>query len=63
MECGELIPFFALLLHMEFSLPVKMSVSQPMSFLSFDLLILFPIPGGEECKGLCGAWLAADLKL
>jgi len=38
-----------LLAHMAFALPVKLSLSQPMSFLTFPLLILSPIPlGGSE---------------
>jgi len=43
MGSSELIPSFALLVHMAFALPIKLSLSQPTSFLSFTLLIVFPL--------------------
>ena len=45
---GELIPWLALLVCEAFALPIKLSLSQPMSFLIFTLLILSPIPPGGE---------------
>ena len=47
---SELIPCFALLVHVAFALPIELSLSQPMSFLTFTLPILSPIPlgGGSE---------------
>jgi len=48
MESGELIPCFALLVCAAFGLLVKLSLSQPMSFLSFMLLILSCIPLEES---------------
>jgi len=52
---GERIPSFALLVGVAFALPIKPSLSQPMSFLTFALLILSPIPLGGVSKGLCSA--------
>jgi len=46
---------FALLACMAFALPIKPSLSQPMSFLAFALSILSPIPLEGASKGLCGA--------
>ena len=43
---GEWIHSFPLLVRTAFALPVKLSLSQPMSFLTFILLILFPVPPG-----------------
>ena len=45
---SEWIPCFALLVRTAFALPIKLSLSQPMSFLTFTLLILSPIPLGER---------------
>jgi len=49
MGSSELISWFALLACVAFALPIKQSVSQPTSFLTFTLPIIFPIPlwGGE----------------
>ena len=48
-------PYFALLVHTAFILPVKMSLSQSMSFLMSTLLILFRIPlRGEWANGCVG---------
>jgi len=46
---------FALLARLAFTLPIKLSLSQPMSFLTFTLLILFPIPLGGASERLRGA--------
>jgi len=48
MGSSEWILYFALLVRAMFALPVKLSLSQPTSFLIFPLLILFPIPLGSE---------------
>jgi len=51
MGSGEWIPFFALLAHAAFALPVQLPLSQPTSFLTFTRLILSPIPlkaGSEQ---------------
>ena len=57
----ELVPWFGLLVRSAFALPVKLSLSQPMSFLTFILLVLSPIPpGGSE--QLRGAWLLTGAK-
>jgi len=50
MGSSELIAYFALLPCTAFALPVKLSLSQPTSFLTFTLLILSPIPrwGSEQ---------------
>jgi len=53
---GERIPYFALLAHTAFvCLSVKLSLSQPMSFFTFTLLILSPIPleGSEQAALWC----------
>lgn len=44
-----------------FALPIKLSLSQPMSFLSFTFLLLslITLPGVTE--GLCGAELTAGV--
>jgi len=44
MGSSELIPYLALLTCMAFVLPIELSLSQPMSFLTSTLLILSPIP-------------------
>jgi len=56
MGSSELIPCFALLAHMAFALPIKISLSQAMSFLTFTL----QIPTGEGgSEWLGGAELSA----
>jgi len=46
---SELIPYSAFLVHTAFALPIKLSLSQPMSFFTFTLPIPCPIPpGGSE---------------
>jgi len=52
---NELIPSFALLVHTDFALPVKLILSQPMSFLTFTLLIPSPILPVGVSEWLCGA--------
>lgn len=48
------IPHFALLVYTAFTLPTKVSPSQPMSFLSFALLILSPTPlQGNKAAAFC----------
>ena len=44
MGSGEGIPCFALLACTAFAFPITLSLSQPMSFLTFTLLILYLIP-------------------
>jgi len=44
MGSSERIPSFALLAPAAFALPVKLTLSQPTSLLTFTLLILSPIP-------------------
>lgn len=46
---SELIPYLSLLTYATFSLTVVLSLSEPKSFLTFTLLILFPIHIGG-CK-------------
>ena len=55
MRRSEWIPCFALLACTAFALPIKLSLSQPMSFLTFTLPILFPIPlvGNEQAAVWC----------
>lgn len=54
---GELIPRAALLTCADFALLIKLSLSQPMSFLSFTPLILLPTPLWEESvSGCVGLW-------
>lgn len=43
MGSSELVPSFALLVCVGFDFPIKVSLSQPMSFPTFTLLILSPI--------------------
>lgn len=45
---SKLIPHFVLLLHTDFTLTIKLSLSHPMNFLNFTLPILFPRPTGRE---------------
>ena len=57
MRSGEWIPYLALLVHAAFALPIKQSLYQHTSFLTFALLIVPPIPpwGGywvSSCVGL-----------
>ena len=47
------IPWFALLVNTAFALPIKLSLSQPMSFLTVTPPILFPLPTGEEWESSC----------
>jgi len=60
----EGFPSFAPLAHMAFALPVKLSLSQPTSFLTFTLLIHSPIPrgGGGVSERRSGAycWLGLN---
>jgi len=48
MGSSEFIPYFTLLAHAAFALPIKLSLSQPTSLLTFTLLILPPSPTGWE---------------
>ena len=63
MGSAERIPCFALLACMAFTLPIKLSLSQPTSFFTFTLLILSPIPlwgkWVSECMEL-GCWLGLN---
>jgi len=43
---SERISCFALLARTAYALPIKLSLSQPMGFLTFTLLILSPLPTG-----------------
>lgn len=54
MGCSELISCFVLLTPAVFALPGKMSLYHPISFLTFALLILSPIPpqGSEREAGV-----------
>jgi len=60
MGSSEQIPCLALLVYVVFALPVKFSLSQPMSFCFFTLPILSPIPphGSEQAAvwGLAACW-------
>ena len=61
MGSSELIPCFALPLCAAFALPIKLSLSQTMSYLTLTLLILSPVPpGGSEW--LRRAWLLTGAK-
>lgn len=55
MERGELFPSFALLVHVAFALPIKLSLTQARNFRTFTLQILCPIPlqGNEQATGQC----------
>lgn len=57
---NDCIPCFALLVWASFAFPIKLLLSQPMSFPAFTFLILFPIQLVQEwvssCVGL-GYWL------
>ena len=53
------IPCFALLVHTAFALPTILSLSQPMSFLTFTLPIIFPIPLEGRSEWQCAAYLLA----
>lgn len=55
MGSGEGIPCFALLVCLAFALP-KRSVPQFMNFLTFSLLILFPIPWGASELAVVDVW-------
>jgi len=58
MGSSEWIPYFAFLVQMTFALPIKLSLSQPMSFLTFTVPILWPIPlwGNDWGAGCCLVW-------
>ena len=48
------IPCFVLIVYVAFALPIKLPLSEPMSFLTFTLLILSLIPpGGSEWAAVC----------
>ena len=54
---SEWIPHFVLLACAAFDLPVKLSLTQPMSFSTFTLPNLSPIPpGGNEWLCLVAVW-------
>ena len=55
MGSGEWIPCFASLVCVTFAVPIKLSLSQPTSFLIFTLPIFSPIPLGGVSEWLCGA--------
>lgn len=57
---GELVPCFALFVCMDFALPIKLFLSQLMSFLPLTLSILFPL--GEVSEQLRGAEFLAGVK-
>ena len=58
---SERIPWFALLACMAFALSVKLSLSQPRSFLAFTLPILSPIPpGGASSCMVLKCWLGLN---
>jgi len=44
MGSSEPIPYFTVLAYVAFALPIKLSLPQPMSFLTFTFLILSLIP-------------------
>lgn len=62
----KLIISFALLVWMAFALHIKLSLSQPISFLNFSLWIFFLIPprgggrGGEKTEHLCDTLPTGD---
>jgi len=63
MGSSEIIPYSALLVNTAFALSIKLSLSQPMSFLTFTLPILSPIPlWGTVSEYLHGAQLPASVK-
>jgi len=55
MGSSERIPHLALLARAAFAFPIKLSLSQPTSFLTCTLLILPPIPprGSEQAAVWC----------
>lgn len=55
---GEWIPCVAWLVCAAFALSVKLSLFQPMSFLTFNCLILYPIPWGGEVDCRVSEWVA-----
>ena len=59
---GEGMPCFALLACAAFAFPIKLSLSQPTSFLTLTLPILSPIPWRGASERLGGAELAAGVK-
>lgn len=58
---SECLPAF---LCVAFASAIKLSLSEPMSFLTFSLPVLFPFPLGRVCvtEHLCGALLLAGVK-
>ena len=58
MGSSELIPCSALLVGAAFASPIKLSLSQPTSFHTFTLLILFPIPPGRSERAAAQGWAA-----
>lgn len=60
---SEQIPYFILIALTIFALPIKLSLSQPTSFITFTFLILSPSHMGRVSKQLCGAKLPARVKL
>ena len=59
---SEWIPCFALHVHTAFALPIKLSLSQPMSFCTFTLPISPHPTGGGVPEWLCRAELLAGIK-
>lgn len=59
---GICISWFALLVPVAFALPIKLSLSHPMSFLNFTLLVLSLITLWGVTEWLCGAELTAGVK-
>jgi len=55
MGSGEWILYFALLAHAAFALPIKLTLSQPLTFVSFTfhILFLFPLGGSERAAVWC----------
>lgn len=60
-ENSELIPYFALLAHRAFALPIKLTLSQTLIFLHFPITILSPSHREGASKWLCGAQLPAGV--
>jgi len=63
MGSSERIPHFALLARTDIATLVKLSLSEPTSFLTFTLPILTPSRREGACKRLRGAELPAGVKL
>ena len=63
MGSGELIPYLNLLVHAAFTLPSKLSLSQPMSFLTSALSILTLVPLWGKLASSCvvlSCWLGLN---